>query len=158
MEQMFPSNIHKPKTIMCEYKISELKQLITELENLDVEEVKDVISKISEEETDFESGDYRFINSYHIDKIMTDELESDLYMLGCFNASFIADATGLPIEMIEACQKSDAYEAIGKGIVATCGVEKLADLYQQADGYSHHFAHYDGEQHEVDDYYVFRVS
>lgn len=126
--------------------------------DLDDEYAIEVISLMEGDNIDFQAGDYRYIAKNHINEILTNELESDLYMLGCFTAHFISDTTGLPLEMIKACQTSEAFEAIGRGIVATCGVKQLTKRYAQVDGYGNHFATYDGEEHEIGEYYVFRVN
>lgn len=139
---------------------SEVKSLFNELLDLgfDSHDVKDIIKDISEGYQDFELANHRFISQEVIDITLEEELSSDLYLLGCFNASFVADITGLPIEMIEACQEANAYEAIGKGILAMESLAALAKGYQEADGYGHHFAHYDGECLEISGYYVFRIN
>lgn len=140
--------------------LKEIKCLFQELLALDFEshDVKDVIKEITEGIQNFEMANHRFIQSEIIGGVLEKVLSSDLYLLGCFNASFIADVTELPIEMIEACQAAEAYEAIGKGILATDSLEALAKGYQEADGYGHHFAHYDSETLEIHGYYVFRIS
>jgi len=93
-----------------------------------------------------------------IDGILSEELKSDEYILGCFRAEFISEVTKLPREMIEACQKADAYEAIGKGIIAMNCTLQIAKAYVEADSYGHHFNPVDGETLEITDYYVFRIN
>ena len=105
------------------------------------------------------SGDrYRVIHRDHIDKIQQDELESDPYVLGCFNASFIADHTDLSLDIVEALQSGDKYEALGKHIIENGLIEAIQDGYSSADGYGHHFAHCDGEQQEFGPLYLFRTN
>ena len=108
---------------------------------------KEVINNIESSNDDFEVDGVRFIQSEYIDDIQQNELLSDLYCLGCFNAYFLADY--LPIDMndIQAIQDAGAYEAIGK----MCKVH-IADIqagYVSADGYGHHFNHYDGNEEEL---------
>lgn len=107
---------------------------------------------------DFCGGEVRIIHKNDIDEIQQEELKSDMYVLGCFNADFVAKVTGLPQQMIEACQQAEAYEAIGEGILATDSLEKLQSEYASEDGYGHHFARYDGETHETENFYIFRSN
>ena len=37
-------------------------------------------------------------------------------------------------------------------------LETLQEQYVSADGYGHHFASYDGNEHEVGEYLAFRVN
>jgi hypothetical protein len=109
----------------------------------------------------------RIIHGDDIDEIMADELESDPYTLGCFNASFLDEVTGVPAEIIKAAQDGEQYEAIGKWLIQENYVRLdtgpahrggLALMYADADGYGHHFAHYDGEQEMFGEWYVFRIN
>lgn len=61
-------------------------------------------------EDDFYVGNVRFIAADSIDEIQADEMESDSYVLGCFNAYAIAGATDWPAVLIEATQKGGEYE------------------------------------------------
>lgn len=137
-----------------------IKKWLSQLKELEFEkdDRKEIVQRLLAEEDDFEEASYRFIAESSIDKILEEELQSDLYILGCFRADFVSRITNLPVEMIEACQKAEAYEAVGKGILATCGISVLAKAYVEADSYSHHFAHYDGETNEIEGYYVFKVN
>ena len=139
------------------YKAKQISRELLGLE-LDQAETKYAIEQIKMQAIDFTCGAYRFIIDTSIDQILADELQDDLYILGCFNVDFISSQTRLPYEMIEACQKAEAFEAIGKGIIATCGIQKFAKAYQEADGYGNHFAHYDHETIELLNYLVFRVN
>ena len=107
-------------------------------------------------EADFEINNYRFIHSDRIDDILEDELLWDEYVLGCFNAWFISDIIDMDIEAVEALQKADKYEVLGKMMIPH--IEKVAEEYVRHDGYGHHFAHYDGYEHEFDNWYIFRVN
>jgi|TARA_R100000084_G_scaffold21207_1_gene7240 hypothetical protein len=106
--------------------------------------------------TDFEINDYRFIHADDIDDILSDELQSDLYILGSFNAWFIADILDLDIKVIEMMQECNGYEALGKMLVRH--IDTVVEQYIKHDGYGHHFGHYDGNEHEFGDWYFFRVN
>lgn len=110
----------------------------------------EIIGHLADCKTDFTTGNYRFIQEDVIDTILEDELSNDEYILGCFNAEFIARITDWPQFLIEAAQKGGQHEEIGKALVQNGHVEDLAYEYQTADGYGHHFAHYDSEQHELE--------
>lgn len=107
--------------------------------------------------------EYRFINSANIDKIMQDELASDMYILGCFNSNFLADVLDLPEVLISAAQEAGAYEAVGETVMQLNKLEDLQQAYANADGYGHHFAYYDHDEielkiNEVLTVYMFRIN
>jgi len=134
-----------------------IKQTIKELkDNFDKEERKEIINNMLEEKEDFEISDYRFIHKDNIDEIMKDELSSDTYILGCFNAWFIADITGLDCDIIEKAQKAENYELLGELMLKN--IDEVVENYISADGYGHYFGHYDGNENETGDYYYFRVN
>ena len=114
------------------FEKDELKEIYTEAQGND----------------NFEIGNYRFISDDRIDKIQQDELKDDLYMLGCFNAWFIADILEMDTEIIETLQKSEAFEGIGKMLLPH--IDELQEKYSSMDGYGHHFNHYDGCENEFD--------
>lgn len=141
-------------------KIRDLKRWLKSLKEIDIEyhSIKEIISQISASIVDFEIANYRFIHHNKIDLVLADELGSDLYILGCFNADFISEQTNLPLEMIESCQQAESYEAIGKGILMTCGIESFVQSYVSIDGYGNYFATYDGNEIELEDYIIFRTN
>jgi hypothetical protein len=51
---------------------------------------REVVRHMDDSEDDFEVNGVRFISDDEIDIIQCEELESDLYILGCFNAGFLA--------------------------------------------------------------------
>lgn len=134
-------------------KFSAIKALKTFCEGLHSEPCfREVLTCILNEETDFEVDNVRFITDETILSVMVDEIFADDYVLGTFNASFIAENSQLPIEMIEACQEAEAFVAIGKGLNATLDEdekESFCEEYAGIDGYGHHFNHYDGEDEEL---------
>lgn len=130
-------------------KYSQIKQLKAFCESLHSEPAwREVLDNILSDESDFEVDNVRFIDSEHIDEIQTDELESDEYILGCFTDHAIAHATGWPIALIEAAQKGESYEEIGKAMTRE-HIEALQQYYSSCDGYGHHFNRYDGNEEEL---------
>lgn len=127
-------------------KYSDIKQ-IRELVDEDGEEI---VTAIDVEETDISSDSWRVVRDIDIDEIMQDELASDEYILGCFNDWFLANVLDIDIDAIQAMQKAEAFEAIGKLILSMGKIGELQEAYVSADGYGHHFAHYDHEDHEIE--------
>lgn len=127
---------------------------IADVLDLDNDQIAELVERVeTEDDVDFELAGARIIHADFIDKIQQEELVSDLYCLGCFNASFLADYLPLDADEIEAIQTSGAYEAIGK--IAAKQIEKIQEGYAAADGYGHHFNSYDFSEIETDHYYIF---
>ena len=138
---------------------SDIKSIIELSNELNIDK-KELFENVNESENDFTIEDYRFIKSDEIDEIQQDELKSDLYILGCFNAWFIADNTNIPLKAVEALQKAEAYEALGEMMVDD--IEIIQSEYASTDGYGHHFAHYDHHEQETVlngvHYYYFKIN
>ena len=135
----------------------QIKELATFCKNLDINP-RDAYENIITDTADFEVDNYRFICADDIDKIQQDELSSDEYMLGCFQAWFLADILDAPVQAIEAMQKAEAFEAIGTWIIEADKIEELQESFASTDGYGHHFNHYDFGEEEILNYYVFRTN
>jgi len=139
-------------------KLSQLRE-VKELSNELGIDFKELTTAFVDNKTDFDIEDYRFISANRIDKIQQDELKSDLYVLGCFTDWFIADNTDLSLKVIQALQKAEAFEELGELMLDD--IEALQEGYASADGYGHHFAHYDHNENEINvdgvNYYYFRV-
>lgn len=134
---------------------------IKEIVYLVGDEWRSIASQLADGESDVStrSHNYRFIAADDIDEIMQNELGDDLYVLGCFNASFLASVTRLPFKAIKAIQDAEAYEALGELLSSMNFVEAIAHAYAAADGYGHHFAHYDSATIEIGpDLYAFRTN
>ncbi len=134
-----------------------LMQPARELKSLGFSDVRDILDNMRDETDDFECENHRFINDNSIDGIMRDELSGDPYVLGCFNAWFLADILGIDTEAVEDIQKAEAFVALGKMVLAG-KLDALQSAYVSADGYGHHFAHYDFEESEVGKYHIFRIN
>lgn len=139
---------------------TDLKAIKTFCDNNNIDDWKEIAENLINTEDDFEVNDYRFIRSSKIDAIQQEELTNDLYILGCFNADFIADNTNLSYNAVTALQDADAYEALGE--IMEPNIEEIQSEYARLDGYGHHFNRYDGNEIEQEfigeDYYVFRVN
>ena len=131
-------------------KYSELKTIKNFCESLtSAPDWREVVAEIGAGSADFEVDNVRFINSADIDRVQQEELSNDEYILGCFNAWFIADVPDIDQDVIEAMQKVEAYEAVGKLIISLGKLAELQAAYASADGYGHHFNHYDGNEEEL---------
>ena len=136
-----------------------MAQIVEDIKNLGIDsadDITDILAQILANEDDFEVNNYRFIRKDCIDDIQRDELSDDLYILGCFNADFLAGITDIDVDAIRLLQEAEAFEALGKMIIQH--IDEIQEGYSSLDGYGHHFAHYDQEEHEIGDYYVFRIN
>lgn len=100
-------------------------------------------------------GEGRFIHKDAIDDILTSDLESDEYLLGCFADWLLADILGCPVDVIKTLQKNNQHGVIGEWVSSTDRVAELAEQYVRHDGYGAHFNPYDGSERTCGDYYFF---
>jgi hypothetical protein len=79
-----------------------------------------------------------------------------------FRPSFIASECNLPESegMIKAAQEKceDANDGILAMIKGTCGLKSFVDSAESADGRGHFLSSYDGEENEVDGFFVYRLN
>ena len=140
-------------------KLSQLRDVKNLSNELDID-FRELTEQITDENDDFEIDNYRFIKVSEIDTIQQDELKSDLYILGCFNADFIEDNTNLSLKVIQALQKAEAFEELGE--MMEDDIETIQSEYSRLDGYGHHFGRYDGNEHETVlnnvEYYYFKIN
>lgn len=135
-------------------KLSTIKTIKSFCEGLHSEPCfKEVVTEIESGSCDFEVNNVRFIKYENILEIMADEIfNGDDYILGCFNAGFIAQNSNLNYELVKACQDAEAFQAIGKALNDTLTQDEKESFcaeYARADGYGHHFNHYDGNCEEI---------
>lgn len=78
-----------------------------------------------------------------------------------FNSGFIIDHSDLPYEaseMIEAFQR-DKCESANETILALINdFDEFVEDAISADGRGHFLSHYDGEEHETENYYIYRTN
>lgn len=111
----------------------------------------EVMEHINNEDTDFEVDGVRFIHTDAIDDVLAEELASDAYVLGSFNASFLAGVTGWPEFLIKLANREGIFnEELGQQLIDGGFVKEIAEQYAQADGYGHHFNHYDFSETELE--------
>ena len=140
-------------------KLSQLRDVKNLSNELDID-FRELTEQITDENDDFEIDNYRFIKVSEIDLIQQDELKSDLYNLGGFVDWFIADNTNLPLKVVQALQKAEAFEELGELMLDD--IETLQSEYSRLDGYGHHFGRYDGNEYEITlndvEYYYFKIN
>jgi hypothetical protein len=140
---------------------SQVKALKTFCEGLFSEPCyREVIAGLEDEDHDqIDVNNVLFIRSDKIDAIQQERMEDDLYLLGCFNARFIADNSILEYATVKTMQESECYEALGKLLLNLGCVPAMQEDYASLNGYGHDFNGYDGEQEEITingiDYLVF---
>lgn len=150
------------KTLVQEYSTTytDIKNIKLFCDNNNIDDWKEVAEELLSVNDDFEYNNYRFIRASKIDEIQEKELESDLYMLGCFTDWFIADNTSIPLKAVKALQESENYEALGEMMIDD--IDNIQREYARLDGYGHHFNHYDGTEQEETfngtEYYIFRTN
>lgn len=138
--------------MVAQFALSELKKVKAFCENLTSSpDWKEVIRNIENNEYDFTVDRVRFIKDSEILDVLASELKSDEYLLGSFASWLISDATGWPICLIDALQKAEGHEELGKAIADTedDSVRKIAEGYSSSDGFGHHFNSYDGSEEEI---------
>ena len=119
---------------------------------------REIVENMLAEEKDFEIDDYRFVHDSVIAETLKDYLGNDDYMLGCFTDWFLADVLEIDLDVIQAMQKAEAFEAIGKLVVSMGKLDELAEQAASYDGYGLFLAPYDGEDQEIGGYHVFRQN
>ena len=147
---------------MKDLTFTQVKDIINFCELNGIYDHKEVVDNIVSIEMDFEVSGFRFIHTNEIDQIQQDELSSDEYILGCFNSDFLSGILDIDIDVLIALKEAKAFEAIGKLIISLDKIEELQEEYSSHDGYGHHFAYYDHNEHELivdgDHYHVFRID
>lgn len=127
-------------------------------------EVKELIETVGSEiyydfDVSFDGREYRIIENCEIETVIKNELLDDEYLLGCFNAWFLADVMNIPACAIEKIQAADCSEALG--MIVAANDEMLSELvgkYISADGAGHHFSSYDGSEGDAGEYTVFCIG
>ncbi len=92
--------------------------------------------------------DWRIVSHDEAAKILAEQFESDLYVLGCFSPWFIADHLGIATDTVEKMQAADGFEALGE-LIAAKNLVEFAQKAIDTDGLGHLFNSYDGEEAEV---------
>ena len=106
------------------------------------------------------SDTYRIISKDDALKEVKNSYECDLYVLGCFNASFIEDYISLDYEDIKALQDGGQFEIVGKLIMNGGNFDDMMQCYIDTDGYGAALNSYDGNYEEYSelDLIVYRAN
>ena len=146
---------------MAEYTIDKelARKVITLAHKYDVDK-HELYKAFENGEDDFWIDELRVISGHEILNVLVEELESDAYVPGCFNADFLNHFLEIGSDAIRQMQEKGLHEALGiiliKGghVDGSCygkslGIHHgLAAQYAGADGYGHHFNSYDFSEYE----------
>ena len=139
------ADVEKLERYLTEEEMNELYDTLEELQR-----IGDVFN------IDMNIGRYRFIQKCGIDEALKDELLNDKYLLGSFEPWFIADITKLNYDTVKDAQQKGLYTLLGE--IMAQHIDDIVDEYVSTDGYGGHFAIYDSNEHEITNWYFFRVE
>lgn len=141
-------------------KLSEVKKIIRLANELNICK-RELFDNINNEESNFDVENYTFIEECGVFNIVKNMYESDTYILGCFNAWFIADNCNIPYNCVEALQKAEAFSELGE-LMLENGIDELIEEYIRLDGAGHALNSYDGSNEEITinevDYIYYRTN
>lgn len=117
----------------------------------------DVVVSGSDNYYEADSAEYLVLTDEEADERVIEYIKESLW---AFNASFLADFTGLPESIFTALQPQceDANEAILALIDQKEGIEYFSEQAVSADGRGHFLSGYDGEEVEADEYFIYRTN
>ena len=124
-----------------DYTLTEVKEKL--------QEVRDNLYNEEGYNLDLDSTEAFFINDEYSLDCLVERQESDLYVLGCFNAEFIADFIELDYDTIKTMQESESFTALGKIIKSSGNLRDMMESYISLDGAGHAFGSYDHSNDEV---------
>lgn len=103
--------------------------------------------------------DYSVADEDESDEAIEDSLRGSVW---AFNSVFILEVCGLPLELapciksFQSSQCENANDAIAALIYKTCGWQAFTEAAISADGRGHYLSSYDGEEHESDNYLIYK--
>ena len=121
-------------------------------------EFREILINISQEESDFEIGGYRFIKADDIDSILEDELDSDPYIIGSLADWLLSNVLNIDIDIVKVAQDTGLYDELGDSVIRQDAVRSLKEKIVTLDGYGSYFARYDRHEHSITGYYCFRIA
>lgn len=101
-------------------------------------------------------SDYVVLDDDEAQERFTDYVAESLW---AFNADFLSGMTGMSRKVFECLAEcyEDSNEAVRAIIDATCGLDDFVEAVANTDGRGM-MAGYDGEEHEVGDYYIYWMN
>lgn len=123
----------------------------------DADETRKLLWAIAGDFIDCRTREYRLVRVAEIDSIMKEELLGDQSVLGCCAPWFIADITGIELDVVVKAQKSEHFELLGS--LMASHIDNVVEGIVSNDGYGPHFAPYDGKDNEIvnGEYHLFRL-
>ena len=106
---------------------------------------------------DTPGGEYLVLDDDQANEAVTEYIKESLW---AFNADFLAGETGIPADMFTAAQDKceGANDAFLQIVEQSCGLDEFVDDAVSADGRGHFMSHYDGEENEQGDYFIYRTN
>lgn len=103
-----------------------------------------------------EGGEYYVLDDEEAQKRFAAYVEDSIW---AFNAGFLSSMTGISEKVFNCLSNlcEDSNEAVRALVDATCGFDAFVDAVADTDGRGM-MAGYDGEEHEVGDYYIYWMN
>lgn len=110
-----------------------------------------------------DDAEYLVFNNIQANEKAKDEIKNSVW---AFNADFICEMCDIPAndKVVKSFRKmqnvccEDCNDFILALINSTCGFEYFCKQAIDADGRGHFLSYYDGEEHEVNGLYIYRVN
>lgn len=144
------------KTTLTKEILNNLQKEDNKMKTLAYSDIKALMALTDRETVEaFINGDGFYNTDYAIysENEATQEVyniyRDDMYILGCFNASFLVDYLPLDYDDIKTMQEGKQFEILGKLAMNSGKFEEMMDDYISADGYGHALSSYDGNCEEI---------
>ena len=104
---------------------------------------------------DYGNAEFMVYTDAEADEAVKENIRDSVW---AFNPGFLASETGLDEEMFAFAAKKceDANDAILRCIEKTCGLDSFVSDAVSSDGRGHFLSGYDGEENEVNNYFIYR--
>jgi len=104
-------------------------------------------------------GDYLVLDENERDEALHDNIKESLW---AFNSSFLSGETGIDENVFKSIQSNDRCESNNDAILSivksTCGLESFIDAAVSVEGAGHFLSSYDGNEYEINGYYIYRIN
>lgn len=136
-------------------------EILAEFLAIELEEgetLEDYIEETDDNEFEAEGKTFLVLTDEEADEKAKEHIRNDLW---AFNPEFLSGYTGLPVEVFSALQEQhyeDCNETIFELVDKFGGLDKLADEAIGYDGRGHFMSSYDGQEHELGEYFIYRTN
>lgn len=133
--------------------------ILAEFLAIEIEEGEDAssyVEEVGDNEYEAEGNTYLVLTDEEADEKAKEYIRDSLW---AFNADFLSGITGLPALVFTALQ-NEMYEDANETILQLVGdnFDRLVSDAISSDGRGHFMSSYDGEEHELGDYYIYRIN